>query len=132
MIKIPQEDNARAGFLEPEDVQALLAELPAHLKPAVAFPHALGNRRGKRSVRCCVADSGERARSAIGGEGRGLSRSSRPTQPPAPIRVSLAAGALGPLALESRATTLSIRRRFCVARRDSTVFSCVTVSAPAH
>jgi integrase len=41
-IRIPKEANARTGFFEPDDFAAVLAELPAYLRPAIECAYLTG------------------------------------------------------------------------------------------
>jgi integrase len=41
------EHNARTGFFEPEQLEAVLAELPEHLRPVALFAYLTGWRRGE-------------------------------------------------------------------------------------
>src|SRR5207302_7872861 len=41
-ISTPNPHNARTGFFEPEDVAALMVELPPALRPVIEFAHVTG------------------------------------------------------------------------------------------
>ena len=41
-VETPKEDNARVGFLEPAQFDAICAQLPAELQPPVRFAYITG------------------------------------------------------------------------------------------